>query len=169
MGTVSSFGSFSSDTFNDEYSDNNGYNEGGRKLRGLSTVSTSSVANATKTFFRVILVLCGMILAISIHFFKMFMRLLGEGCLTQLVTVIEAMTVICSVLISIFVRQFAIFVAGCLFMAAGYNAKKRYEKWHEEEDCDVDDYVKVDEKPSVFKAGKNKINTFFNEVENMKH
>ena len=38
------------------------------------------------------------------------------------------MTVLVSVLVSIFVRKFAIFSACVLFMGAFYNAKKRYER-----------------------------------------
>lgn len=34
-------------------------------------------------------------------------------------------------LVSIFIRQFAIFVASCLLLAAGYNAKKRWDKRRE--------------------------------------
>ena len=79
------------------------------------------------------MVFIGTILALSIHFLKMFIRLIGEGCLTQLITVGEVMTVCVSVLASIFVRQFAIFAASCLFIGAFYNAKKRYEKRQAEE------------------------------------
>lgn len=61
----------------------------------------------------------------------MLIRLLGEGCLTQIITILEVMTVCVSVLVSIFIRQFAIFVASCLLLAAGYNAKKRWDKRRE--------------------------------------
>ena len=79
------------------------------------------------------MVFIGTILALSIHFLKMFIRLIGEGCLTQLITVGEVMTVCVSVLASIFVRQFAIFAASFLFIGAFYNEKKRYEKRETEE------------------------------------
>ena len=45
----------------------------------------------------------------------------------------EVMIVCVSVLVSIFVREFAIFVATCLFIGAFYNAKKRWEKQQAEE------------------------------------
>ena len=45
----------------------------------------------------------------------------------------EVMIVCVSVLVSIFVREFAIFVATCLFIGAFYNAKKRWEKRQAEE------------------------------------
>ncbi|KAL7551613.1 hypothetical protein ACHAWF_014808 [Thalassiosira exigua] len=43
----------------------------------------------------------------------MLIRLFGEGCLTQCITVLEATIVCVSVLVSIFVRQFAIVVSAC--------------------------------------------------------
>ena len=39
-----------------------------------------------------------------------------------------------SVLVSIFVRQFAIFVASWLLIAACYGAKRKYDKWQEEKE-----------------------------------
>ena len=63
----------------------------------------------------------------------MLIRLLGEGCLTQFITVAEATTVIFSVLISIFVREFAIFCAAIMLVAAGYGGKRRWDKWEEKE------------------------------------
>lgn len=61
----------------------------------------------------------------------MLIRLFGEGCLTQCITIIEAMTVCTTVLVSIFVRQFSIFFAACLLLAAGYGGKRKWEKWQE--------------------------------------
>lgn len=133
LGTCSAFGSFDSDSDSSTASNNNEDN-GDRKLRGLSTESTSSIAHGINTFFRIILVFFGIILALSIHFFKMMIRLLGEGCLTQCITVLEATIVCTSVLVSIFVRQFAIFTASCMLFAAGYNAKKKWDKWQKEKE-----------------------------------
>lgn len=137
LGAFSAFGSFDANEANgggDQYTNDDEYNAGGnRSLRGLSTVSSSSVAHGAGMFFRVVLVLFGIVLALSIHFFKMLVRLLGEGCLTQCITVLEITVVCVSVLVSIFVRQFAIFSASCLILAAGYNAKRRYEKRQAEE------------------------------------
>lgn len=95
--------------------------------------SDSTIANGISTFVRVILVFIGAILALSIHFCKMLIRLLGEGCLTWLITIIEVTTVFFSVLLSIFIRQFAIFVAVVFVFAAVYNGKKRYDKRKEEQ------------------------------------
>lgn len=94
--------------------------------------SDSTIANGISTFVRVILVFIGAILALSIHFCKMLIRLLGEGCLTWLITIIEVTTVFLSVLLSIFIRQFAIFIAVVFVFAAVYNGKKRYDKRKEE-------------------------------------
>jgi len=141
LGTISAFGSFDSggddnggsDTNERKLNlDGNEYNtENNMKLRGLSTASTSSVASGVNTFLRVILVFFGIILALSIHFFKMLIRLFGEGCLTQCITVLETTTVCITVLVSIFIRQFAIFAAACFLFAAGYNAKRRWDKWQD--------------------------------------
>lgn len=202
LATFSSFGSFDSGTNSSTDSDNNEqevsddeYDGGNNRLRGLSTVSTSSVAKVTTAFFRVILVCSGIILAISIHFFKMMMRLLGEGCLTQVITVLEASTVCFSVLVSIFVRQFAILVASFLLFAAAYSAKRKWDKWQEEEkqqqgtsvddqennaaavpSAAADEYVKMDEagaentpKPGATKTGRMWFQNFFVEVEKMRY
>lgn len=64
----------------------------------------------------------------------MLIRLLGEGCLTWLITIIEVTTVFFSVLLSIFIRQFAIFIAVVFVFAAVYNGKKRYDKRKEEQE-----------------------------------
>ncbi len=133
LGSFSAFGSFSS--VSDAVDAANEYNAGGEnKLRGLSSVSTSSVKSSVGNFFRVILVFFGIILALCIHFCKMVIRLLGEGCLTQIITALETTTVCFSVLVSIFVRQFAIFAATCLIIAACYGAKRKYDKWQEEKE-----------------------------------
>jgi len=160
LGTFSAFGSFDSDSDGSTVSNNN-EDDGNNRLRGLSTVSTSSVAHGINTFFRILLVFFGIILALSIHFFKMMIRLLGEGCLTQCITVLEATTVCISVLVSIFVRQFAIFTASCLLFAAGYGAKKRWNKWQRGRSVDdhnsnaattpsavTDEYVKMEAEKS---------------------
>lgn len=70
---------------------------------------------------------------------KMLMRLMGEGCLTQLITIGEAITVIFGVCISVFIRQFAIVIAAFLCLGAAHGAKKKYEKWQKEEGDDEAD------------------------------
>ena len=63
----------------------------------------------------------------------MLIRLLGTGCLTQLITIGEALSVVFGVCISVFIRQFAILIAGILCLGASYGARKKYEKWRKEE------------------------------------
>ena len=77
-----------------------------------------------------------MALVRCLHFCKMLIRLLGTGCLTQIITVAEALTVILGVVISVFIRQCAIFIAALLCMGAFHGAKGKYEKWRKEEDED---------------------------------
>lgn len=127
LGAFSAFGSFDSTT--DEQQQSNG-----RKLKGRTLESDSAIAGGISAFVRVILVFIGAILALSIHFCKMLIRLLGEGCLTWLITIIEVTTVFFSVLLSIFIRQFAIFIAVVFVFAAVYNGKKRYDKRKEEQE-----------------------------------
>ncbi|KAL3804067.1 hypothetical protein HJC23_006458 [Cyclotella cryptica] len=114
-------------------------NHGTKILRGRTLVSTSSAVSSMGHFFQVILVLCGMVLALSLHFLKMLIRLLGTGCLTQLITICEAVTVVFGVCISVFIRQFSILIAGFLCLGAAYGAKKKYEKWQKEEEEDTAD------------------------------
>ena len=56
------------------------------------------------------------------------MRLVGEGCLTCCISVLEASIVCTTVLASIFVRQFAIFSCCLFILAALHNAKRRHER-----------------------------------------
>lgn len=119
-------------------------NHGNKALRGRTLVSTSSVAAGMRHFFQVILVFCGMVLALSLHFLKMLIRLLGEGCLTQLITIGEALAVIFGVCISVFIRQFAILIAAFLCVGAAYGARKKYEKWQKEEVEEAGDTSRFD-------------------------
>ncbi|KAL7536790.1 hypothetical protein ACHAXR_011394 [Thalassiosira sp. AJA248-18] len=130
MCTFSAFGSFES---NGDGTNNNGTNEQDVTGDGYNE-QYNNKRDGVNAFLRVILVFFGIILALSIHFFKMLIRLFGEGCLTQCITVLEATTVCISVLVSIFVRQFAIFVATCMLLAAGYNAKRRWDKWQDKKE-----------------------------------
>ncbi|KAL7449283.1 hypothetical protein ACHAXS_000196 [Conticribra weissflogii] len=123
LATSSTFGAYGSN------SDNNNSEDNDENERSLS--SANSLSSGIKTFFQIIIIFIGILLALSLHFFKMLIRLLGVGCLTQFLTVVEATIVIAGVLISVFVRKFAVFFAGCMLLAAGYNAKRRYEKWEE--------------------------------------
>lgn len=109
-------------------------NENDQVLRGRTLEATSTVAKGMRHFFQAILLLCGMVLAISLHFLKMLVRLLGEGCLTQLITIGEALTVTLGVCLSVFIRQFAIVIAAFLCIGAVHGAKKKYEKWNKEEE-----------------------------------
>lgn len=152
LGSAASFGSFDADGNSDEMNnepDENVGDDGERFLSGTESISgsgndttalrgrtlsaTSSVAKGMQRFFQVILVLCGMVLALCLHFMKMLIRLMGTGCLTQFITIGEALTVIFGVCISVFIRQFAIVIAAFLCLGAAHGAKKKYEKWQKEE------------------------------------
>ncbi|EJK47329.1 hypothetical protein THAOC_33958, partial [Thalassiosira oceanica] len=62
---------------------------------------------------------------------QMLMRLVGEGCLTCCITVLEASIVCTTVLASIFVRQFAIVTCFAFLSAALFNAKRRHKRRRE--------------------------------------
>ena len=141
LGSASSFGSFdTSDSENDVNGERflsqtmSSNNKEKAVLRGRTLEASSSMAKGMRHFFQAILLLCGMVLAISLHFLKMLIRLMGEGCLTQLITIGEALTVILGVCLSVFIRQFAIVIAAFLCLGAAHGAKKKYEKWNKEEE-----------------------------------
>lgn len=153
LGSAASFGSFGNedevvgngsaeeevaDNGNDEVADGERFlsskHDNTKVLRGRTLEATSSVGKAMTRFFQVILIFCGVVLAICLHFMKMLLRLMGTGCLTQLITIGEAITVIFGVCISVFIRQFAIVIAAFLCVGAAHGAKKKYEKWQIEEE-----------------------------------
>eukprot|EP00970_Alexandrium_tamarense_P001111 scaffold114_cov200-Alexandrium_tamarense.AAC.81 len=150
LGSFSSFGSF--ETIGEGLYDGNNNNNNDRyleskqstnemnnrnQLRGLST-TTSSVTSGVRAFFQIIIVFVGVIIALSLHFFKMLIRLFGEGCLTQCIAIGEATTVCFGVLVSIFIRQFAILIATCMLLAAGYGAKRKYVKWQAKQEQELE-------------------------------
>eukprot|EP00569_Conticribra_weissflogii_P017075 CAMPEP_0171390988 /NCGR_PEP_ID=MMETSP0880-20121228/947_1 /TAXON_ID=67004 /ORGANISM="Thalassiosira weissflogii, Strain CCMP1336" /LENGTH=264 /DNA_ID=CAMNT_0011903527 /DNA_START=193 /DNA_END=987 /DNA_ORIENTATION=+ len=147
LATSSTFGTYgSNDNYNENdngnNSNNNIYNEGNNnnnENNERNLTSTHSLSTVIQTFFQITIIFTGILLALSLHFFKMLVRLLGVGCLTPFLTVVEATTVVTGVLISVFVRKLAIVFAGCMLLAAGYNAKRRYEKWEERHKGDDDE------------------------------
>ena len=120
LGSLSTFGLFSQFTASDQEN---------RQLGGAGS--------GVLIFFQVILVLCGIVLALSLHFFKMLVRLLGEGCLTGLLTALEVMWTCCVITVVIFIKPVAIVVAALLCFAAVHAIKKKWFGKKDEEDDDV--------------------------------
>lgn len=85
--------------------------------------------------FQIFIVVVGVILALSIHFCKMLIRLLGEGCLTGCITVVEDIFCIVTVTISLLFPGIAIAIACAFLCLAVYNIKRRFcDKRREEEE-----------------------------------
>lgn len=107
IGTLSTFGLFGHLAGDDE----------GRRL---------SVASGALVFLQIVLVCVGVCLAVSLHLFKMLVRLMGIGCLNCVFTIAEIGFCVSTVTIAIFAKEIAIIIAALLFIAAGYTIKKKF-------------------------------------------
>lgn len=136
LGSLSTFGLF--DQFTAETSD-----QGNRQL--------GNGGSGFIIFFQVILVISGVCLALSLHLFKMFIRLLGEGCCTGLMTVLEVMWTCSVIFLVIFIQPIAIVVAVflCFFGVRAVKRKFYDEKKQQEEE----DGVMVEENVVVVEEG----------------
>lgn len=145
LGSLSTFG-----LFNEFTSDSSSSSGGdGRML--------AADGSGALVFFQVILVICGVGLALCLHLFKMLVRLLGEGCLTGLLTAMEVTWTFCVITVVIFIKPIAIIVAVVLLWAAALAIKRKfYDKKKEaaitlDEDADV---VVVEEGYVSMEAGE---------------
>jgi len=90
------------------------------------------------TFTKVCLVLMGVGLSLSIHFFKMLLRLsslaCSGGCCQPCITVAESLSVVIGVALSILAPAFAIVACVVLLVAAGYVLHVKCCKRKEDED-----------------------------------
>jgi Domain of unknown function (DUF4126) len=85
-----------------------------------------SVVSGALVFFQVIVVVIGIILALCLHGLKMIVRLLGEGCLTNCITVLEYTWIGFSITLAVFIREVAVCIAILFCFAAVYVIKRRY-------------------------------------------
>jgi len=89
-----------------------------------------STSDSLLMFFKVVLVIVGIVLALAIHFFKMLIRMIGlascAGCCQPCITITEICIVVSGVLLAIFIRQIAIVTLILLLAAAGYAVKKKF-------------------------------------------
>lgn len=76
---------------------------GGRRLDAASTALT---------VWKVVVIVSGIVLAITMHLLKMLVRLIGEGWLTNILTIIETAWCITSLIVAIYFRTVAIIIAG---------------------------------------------------------
>ncbi len=94
-------------------------------------------------FLQVMLCFVGIIVTILVHLFKLFMRVIGEGCCTCCITSVEYAWTVTSVIITILIVPLAIATAIILIIASGVGFKKkvwdkRIEKRRMEEERSVD-------------------------------
>jgi hypothetical protein len=82
----------------------------GRLLQGVSWIGP----------LQVFLMIVGIVLALSIHFFKMIVRLIGEGWLTGCLTIMETIWTISTIFIVLYIQSVAIVLAIVIGLAAGY-------------------------------------------------
>lgn len=125
-----------------------------------------SVASGALIFFQVCVVGIGIILALAIHALKMLVRLIGEGWLTNCLTVIETTWIVTTIIMSIFIRQIAILVAITICCAAMFSIKRNYIDKRQNDDAPLadqehpqgvamaqveedDDYVKIEDPPEA--------------------
>eukprot|EP00173_Palmaria_palmata_P001155 Plantae.Rhodophyta-Palmaria_palmata.ctg16171.p1 GENE.Plantae.Rhodophyta-Palmaria_palmata.ctg16171~~Plantae.Rhodophyta-Palmaria_palmata.ctg16171.p1 ORF type:complete len:220 (-),score=40.84 Plantae.Rhodophyta-Palmaria_palmata.ctg16171:43-669(-) len=90
--------------------------------RQLSFGSNSLLA------FQVFLAAVGVVIALTLHFFKMLVRLLGEGWLTGCLAILEDMWTICTVCMAIFIKPVSIVFAIVICLTAIYAIQRLYKK-----------------------------------------
>lgn len=112
IGSMSTFGLFTQEAMAD--------NNNNKDHRELSPASSALI------FFQVCIVFIGIILALSVHGLKMLVRLIGEGWLTNCLTVMETTWIVTTIIMSIFIRQIAIMVAITMCCAAAFSIKRNY-------------------------------------------
>jgi hypothetical protein len=129
-----------------------------------------SAASGALIFFQVCVVGIGIVLALAIHALKMLVRLIGEGWLTNCLTVIETTWIVTTIIMSIFIRQIAILVAITICCAAMFSIKRNYLDKRHNDDAPLadqehpqggvvvanvaameedDDYVKIEDPPDA--------------------
>lgn len=96
-----------------------------RSLQYDAASSSSASGGFSLMFLQVVLVVVGIGLSVLIHLFKMLIRLLGEGCLTNCLTILETLWIISTIILAIYIRPIAIGVACILACAAAFSFKRR--------------------------------------------
>eukprot|EP00541_Cyclophora_tenuis_P004667 CAMPEP_0116562002 /NCGR_PEP_ID=MMETSP0397-20121206/11908_1 /TAXON_ID=216820 /ORGANISM="Cyclophora tenuis, Strain ECT3854" /LENGTH=275 /DNA_ID=CAMNT_0004088231 /DNA_START=188 /DNA_END=1015 /DNA_ORIENTATION=+ len=80
----------------------------------------NNIVHHLTTGFKIFVVAMGILLALSLHVFKMLIRLIGEGWLTYCLTIIETTWCVTTILIALFIRPIAIAIAVAMIVAAVY-------------------------------------------------
>lgn len=112
------------------------------------------------TFWKCVVVSVGVGLAVTMHLFKMLVRLIGEGWLTNILTVLETawctMTLICVV----FIRTFAVLIATCLLSVAVYMWIRRCRRSRAQMKAEEEQRKRQLEMKQDGKVGSNSSNHF---------
>lgn len=81
-------------------------------------------ASGALIFLQIVIVFIGIGLAISMHLLKLLVRLIGEGWLTAVLTVLEASWCITTIIVAIFIRPIALFIAALICLGFAFNIKR---------------------------------------------
>ena len=133
LGTLSTFGLYEDDWLNDTLLEGE---DGDRRLDESSEDEENGISTSTIRVMQVFVVMLGVGLALSIHLLKILIRLIGQGWLTQLLTVLEIAFCVTTVTISVFVKQFALFMAISFLILMVYSLSKRWKKCKEVKEND---------------------------------
>lgn len=99
-----------------------------------------SIAAGALIVFKIFIVVVGVGFSLGMHFFKMIVRLVGEGWLTNCLAVLEVMFCCVTVTMAVFIREIAIFVACCMGVAVLFTIKhKVYDPWKAKKDAEKEE------------------------------
>mmetsp|Transcript_9837 Transcript_9837/g.14753 ORF Transcript_9837/g.14753 Transcript_9837/m.14753 type:complete len:255 (-) Transcript_9837:287-1051(-) len=130
LGTFSTFGLYDIDESSSSSKNSRGLEE---DEGDNDSSSGSGIAQSAVRVVQIMMVAIGVGLALSIHLFKMLVRVLGEGWLTQILTVCEVIFCVTSISIAMFVQGFAIFMA-CVFIAVSvHSGRKKWKEYQEKQ------------------------------------
>jgi len=114
------------------------------------------------TFTKVCLVVGGVVLALSIHFFKMIVRVSSigctAGCCQPCITITEIAMVVVGVILAVVVPLFAVFAALFLLFAAGYAIRSKCCKPQKDNDDEPQD-KNMDTKDDIEKQQEHRPST----------
>lgn len=78
--------------------------------------------------WRFFVVVSGIGVALTMHFFKMLVRLVGVGWLTSILTIVETLYCIVALLLAIFFQAFAIIFASTILFAVVWHWRRRLNR-----------------------------------------
>jgi hypothetical protein len=139
LGSLSTFGVLTKVSNGYENLSNLGDTSGRSLQYDAASSSSDSSGGFFVVFLQVVLVVVGIGLSVLIHLFKMIIRLLGEGCLTNCLTILETLWIVLTILLAIYIRPIAIGVAIVLGCAAAFSFKRRIvDKIHKKEEAEAE-------------------------------